>query len=115
MRHRFPLRPSPDSRRGFRSARLWQLLCAVVVTAVLLTQPLTTAGTATAATKVAALPAGFTDSVAISGLTNPTVIQFASDGSIVIAEKSGRIWSYPSLSDTHPTLVADLSAEVDNY
>ena len=101
---------------SFGSSRLWQLLCAVAVTAVLfVAQPLTTAGTATAATKAAALPTGFTDSIVISGLTDPTVLQFASDGSIVIAEKTGRIWSYTSLTDTHPTLVADLRSEVDNY
>ena len=102
--------------RGFGSARLWQLMCAVVVTAVLLlAQPLTAAGTATAATSAASLPTGFTDSIAIAGLTNPTVVQFASDGSIVVAEKSGQIWSYSSLSDAHPTLVADLSASVEDY
>lgn len=101
--------------RSFRLSRAWQALLALAVAAVvLLAQPLTTVGTAKAAAQ-ATLPAGFTDSIAIRGLTNPTVAQFASDGSIVVAEKSGRIWSYTSLSDDHPTLVADLSASVEDY
>jgi glucose/arabinose dehydrogenase/PKD repeat protein len=85
-----------------------------VTALLLLAQPLTTVGTAQAAAQ-SALAAGFTDSIAISGLTNPTVVQFASDGSVVVAEKSGRIWSYTGLSDDQPTLVADLSASVDDY
>jgi len=32
----------------------------------------------------AALPSGFSDTVALSGLTNPTQLEFASDGSILV-------------------------------
>ena len=57
----------------------------------------------------AALPTGFKDSIVISGRTNPTSVNFAPDGRIFITEKSGKIWLYQSLSDTSPTLFADLS------
>src|ERR1700760_3063522 len=63
----------------------------------------------------AALPSGFSDNVVLSGLNTPTNLEFAPDGTIFIAEKSGQIWSYKSFNDTQPTLVADLSSEVDNY
>ena len=36
------------------------------------------------------MPAGFSDTVLISGLTNPTAVQFAADGRIFVAEKNGR-------------------------
>src|SRR4051794_36638926 len=63
----------------------------------------------------AALPAGFTDSSVITGRINPTTVQFAPDGHVFVAEKSGKIWLYSSLSDTSPTLFADLSGRVDDY
>jgi glucose/arabinose dehydrogenase len=101
--------------RSLGVSRRWQLLITVAATALLLLgQPLTRAATASSSAR-ATLVAGFTDSVVISGLQKPTVVQFASDGSIVVAEKGGQIWSYSSLSDTHPTLVADLSTSVDDY
>ena len=37
------------------------------------------------------LPAGFRDSVVLSGLTNPTVLQFAPDGRIFVGQKNGVI------------------------
>src|SRR5215467_12326994 len=61
------------------------------------------------------LPAGFRDSVVLSGLTNPTVLQFASDGRIFVGQKNGVIKVFQSLTDTSPVTVADLSAEVDDY
>ncbi len=63
----------------------------------------------------AALPSGFSDTVVLSGLTNPTQLEFASDGSILVAQKNGKIFSFKSFADTNPTLVADLSSEVDDY
>jgi glucose/arabinose dehydrogenase len=50
-----------------------------------------------------------------SGLTNPVVMQFAIDGRIFVAEKSGRIFFYDNSSDTTPTLFADLTTNVHNY
>jgi glucose/arabinose dehydrogenase/PKD repeat protein len=61
------------------------------------------------------LPTGFRDSVVLSGLTNPTVLQFAPDGRIFVGQKNGVIKVFQSLTDTSPVTVADLSNEVDDY
>jgi hypothetical protein len=50
-----------------------------------------------------------------TGLVDPTVIQFAADGKIFVAEKSGRIYAFDSLADTTPTLVIDLRTAVHNF
>ncbi len=72
---------------------------------------LATPGVATAAT----LPSGFTDTVVFSGLNEPTAIRFSPDGRIFIAQKNGLIKEFDSLSDTTPTIVADLSTETDDF
>ncbi len=60
--------------------------------------------------------AGFEDVVLPqTGLVDPTVIQFAADNRVFVAEKSGRIWLYTDLTDATPTLVADLRVSVYNY
>jgi glucose/arabinose dehydrogenase len=61
------------------------------------------------------LPDGFQDTVALSGLTDPTVMQFSQDGRIFVGQKNGVIKVFSSLTDTHPVTFADLSSEVDNY
>jgi uncharacterized repeat protein (TIGR01451 family) len=64
----------------------------------------------------AALPSGFQESVVFSGLTNPTTINFASDGRVFVSEKSGIIKVFDSLSDTDgPSVFADLRSEVYNF
>ncbi|MDP9223258.1 MAG: PQQ-dependent sugar dehydrogenase [Actinomycetota bacterium] len=63
----------------------------------------------------AAVPPGFSDTPVISGLTNPTAVQFTSDGRVFVAQKNGRILVYDGLTDTTPTLFADLSTEVDDF
>jgi glucose/arabinose dehydrogenase len=68
---------------------------------------------ATAST--ASLPAGFSDSAIFSGLNQPTKIVFGPDGKIWVAEKAGKIVYFNSLSDTTPTLFADLSSQVNSY
>jgi glucose/arabinose dehydrogenase len=65
--------------------------------------------------EAAAVPPGFTESVAFSGLSAPTAVRFAADGRVLVAEKGGRIKLFDSLSDTTPTVVADLSTAVQNY
>ncbi|HWI01511.1 MAG TPA: PQQ-dependent sugar dehydrogenase [Propionibacteriaceae bacterium] len=70
-----------------------------------------TPGVAHAAT----LPAGFQESVVFSGLTNPTVVRFSSDGRIFVAEKRGVIKVFDSLSDSTPDVFADLNANVYNF
>ena len=50
-----------------------------------------------------------------TGLETPTVLQFASDGRLFVAEKSGRIKVFDSAADTTPTIVVDLRINVHNY
>jgi glucose/arabinose dehydrogenase len=61
------------------------------------------------------LPANFQESTIFSGLSTPTVVRFASDGRVFVAEKSGVIKVFDSLSDTSPTVFADLNVNVDNF
>jgi glucose/arabinose dehydrogenase len=65
--------------------------------------------------QAASIPPGFTESVAFSGLTAPTAVRFASNGRVVVAEKSGLIKVFDNLSDTTPTVVADLRTQVHDY
>jgi glucose/arabinose dehydrogenase len=67
------------------------------------------------ASHAATLPTGFADRVALSGLTAPTNVEFAPDGRVFVAEKSGVIKVFQSLSTTTPTVFANLSTKVDNY
>ncbi len=57
----------------------------------------------------------FVDSIVLSGFTNPTAIEFASDGRIFVAEKSGIIKVFDSLADPSPTTFADLRTQVHNF
>src|SRR5262245_37590666 len=68
-------------------------------------------GPATAST----LPTGFRDTVVLSGLTNPTVVQFAQDGRIFVGQKNGVIKIFQSLTDTSPITFADLSGNVHDF
>jgi glucose/arabinose dehydrogenase len=63
----------------------------------------------------AALPPGFQESIVFSGLDHPTAVRFASDGRVFVAEKNGRIKVFDNLTDTTPTLFADLSTNVYNF
>ncbi len=65
--------------------------------------------------QAAVLPPGFQDSVVLSGLTQPTAVRFASDGRVFVAEKSGLIKVFASLSAQTPTVFADLSTEVYDF
>ena len=71
--------------------------------------------TAPAVAQAATLPAGFSESVVISGLTNPTAVRFASDGRVFVAEKRGVIKVFDSLTDTSPAIFADLNVNVHNF
>jgi glucose/arabinose dehydrogenase len=61
------------------------------------------------------LPAGFQETVAISGLTNPTAFRFAPDGRVFVAEKSGLVKEFNNVSSSSPTIVADLRTQVYNW
>ena len=58
---------------------------------------------------------GFQDPVELSGLVNPTAIQFAPDGRVFVAERSGVIRVFDSLSDTSPAVFADLRTQVHDF
>ena len=61
------------------------------------------------------LPSGFQETTAFSGLDQPMVAEFAADGRVFVAEKSGRIKVFDGLTDTTPTLFADLRTQVHDY
>ncbi|MGH2979230.1 MAG: DUF7594 domain-containing protein [Solirubrobacterales bacterium] len=61
------------------------------------------------------LPPGFQETVAFSGLSTPTAIEFAPNGRVFVAEKSGIVKTYENAADTTATQVADLRTQVHNY
>ena len=63
----------------------------------------------------ATLPAGFQDTLALTGFTRPTDVRFAADGRVFVAEKSGIIKVFDNLADTTPTTFADLRTNVYDY
>jgi glucose/arabinose dehydrogenase len=58
---------------------------------------------------------GFGESTVFTGLTRPTAVAFSSDGRVFVAEKSGLLKVFDSLSDTTPTVFADLRVAVYDY
>lgn len=58
---------------------------------------------------------GFVETTVISGLDGPTVVRFASDGRVFVAQKDGRILVYDDLNDTVPTTFIDLDDHVHNF
>src|SRR2546428_3765100 len=58
------------------------------------------------------LPPGFSEEVVFSGLSEPTVVQFASDGRVFVAEKGGLIKVFANVSSPAPTIFADLRPNV---
>ncbi|MFI7701790.1 LamG-like jellyroll fold domain-containing protein [Nonomuraea sp. NPDC049480] len=67
------------------------------------------------APQAAALPQRFQKQTVFSGLVSPTNIEFASDGRVFVAEKGGYIKVFDSLSDTTPTVYADLRTKVHDF
>ncbi len=65
--------------------------------------------------RAADLPQGFQETTVLSGLANPTAVQFATDGRIFVAEKRGTIKVFDGLGDTTPVTFADLRTEVYNF
>ena len=63
----------------------------------------------------ATLPAGFSESVVFSGLTQPTAVRFSPDGRVFVAEKSGLIKVFANLSAISPTVFHDLRTNVHNF
>src|SRR3954468_23908638 len=67
------------------------------------------------AVHAATYPDGFSEQTVFSGLTNPTAIRFAPDGRVFVAEKSGLVKVFDSLSDPQPDVFADLRTQVHNF
>jgi len=72
-------------------------------------------GSAARLVSAQAAPPGVTESVVLSGLTDPTAISFAADGRVFVAEKPGRIKVFDSLSDPTPSIWADFSTLVHDF
>ena len=70
---------------------------------------------AVAVVEGATLPAGFSESIVLSGLTQPTTVRFSPDGRVFVAEKSGLIKVFANLSATTPIIFHDLRANVHNF
>jgi glucose/arabinose dehydrogenase len=58
------------------------------------------------------LPQGFQQSTVFAGLDQPTAVRFAPDGRVFVAEKRGVILVFDSVTDTTPTVFADLRTDV---
>lgn len=91
-----------------------RLLCAVVL-AVLIFTTVALPTARSEAAGAAVVPTGFSDAVALSGLGQPTAAAFSPDGRVFVADKSGIVRVFDSLSDTTPTVLADLRTQVHNY
>ena len=110
--------PSPGPKVGAAAERYFEVKSlpgelrrlALVVLAVAVPVLASPAG-APAAT----YPLGFSEQTVFSGLTNPTAIRFSPDGRVFVAEKSGLIKVFDSLTDSQPDVFADLRTEVHNY
>lgn len=103
----------PDARKRYFLKRLSGLIFTFILVNFLLNildfAPVKEVSAAT-------LPPGFSLDLITDNLTNPTSLRFASDGRMFVAEKSGIIKVFNSVSDvSNPTVFADLSTEVYNY
>ena len=89
-----------------RSVARWWVVSAF---AVVLTLALATGA------RAGTLPSGFQETTVFSGLVNPTVVRFAPDGRVFVAQKNGVIKVFSSLTATSGTTFADLRSQVDDY
>jgi glucose/arabinose dehydrogenase len=62
-----------------------------------------------------AVPPGFTETIAFSGLTTPTNIEVAPDGRVFVAEKTGLIKVFDSLDDPTASVYADLRTQTHDF
>src|SRR5215218_9620390 len=90
--------------------RVWTVLAALLLAVIIVASlgPLEANAQAT-------LPSGFHEEVVLSGLTDPTNVEFTKDGRIFVAEKSGLIKVFDDLNDKTPTTFADLRTQVYNF
>ena len=102
-----PVRSTPLFVQSFLRSGALRALIAVAALAGVLAAP--------ASAPAVGLPPGFEESSAFSGLTQPISMQFASDGRVFVAEKSGIVKVFDGMGDTTPTVFADLRTQVHNY
>src|SRR5215213_4841765 len=102
---RAPLAEAEAGMAGSWSARAWTACAVGALAAVATSSAAPTASDAAPAAAVvaAALPAGFQETVAISGLEFPEAFAFSPDGRVFVAEKSGLIKVFDTLTDPVPT------------
>ncbi len=62
----------------------------------------------------AQVPSGFAMDTVISGLNQPTAVEFGPDGTVFVTEKRGRVLRFDSIADTTPTVVADRRTQTHN-
>jgi PKD repeat protein len=105
----------PTRSGQFRSVRRRRALPAALSLALVLTSLTAMVLSRPQAAQAATLPAGFQETTVFSGLINPTVVRFASDDRIFVAEKRGVIKVFDSLTDSTPTVFADLRTNVYNF
>ena len=61
------------------------------------------------------LPPGFRDETVFEGLEEPTIMRFAPNGKVFVAEKSGVVKVWDSLADTSATVFADLRTQTQDF
>jgi glucose/arabinose dehydrogenase len=59
--------------------------------------------------------AGFSDEVVFAGLDSPVAAAFSPDGRVFVAERSGIIKVFDSLTDPTPGIAADLRTQTNNF
>ncbi|MDG2113216.1 MAG: PQQ-dependent sugar dehydrogenase, partial [Actinomycetota bacterium] len=64
---------------------------------------------------VTAVDTQFSTEIVLDGLTLPTNVEFAPDGRIFVAEKSGIVRVFDDLADNTPDVFVDLRDQVHNY
>lgn len=101
-----------QDRAGGRRRAWWAALVVLLLAATMVPPVLRVAERPASA---ATLPAGFVEDVVFSGLSSPTTMQFAKDGRVFVAEQGGLIKSFPSIAGGTPTVVADLSPQVQRF
>src|SRR5690242_18784536 len=94
-----------------RSSSILSGTLVVVLATVLATGILPTVG----ARPAEANAPGFSDNVVFLGLDGPTAFEFSADGRVFVAEKSGLVKVFDSLSDPTPDVFVDLRTQVHNW
>ena len=90
--------------------RMIKVACCSAIVAISAMLLVTAGGAVSSASPIS----GFEDTVVFRGLVRPTAVRFSPDGRVFVAEKSGIIKVFDSLTDPTPTVFADLRTNVFN-